>query len=346
MQYIFTTGTTGKEKGIVLSYKNVSVTAESVMCGLKMKKDNIELVTSPLNHAHGLRRYYGNMYNGSTVIIQRSIMDIRSFFANIEEYKVTAIAIVPAALTTVLRLSGNKLSEYSEQIRYIQIGSAPVLEDIVKQLSILLPKTSIYNFYGSSEGGCICVYDLNCENLKIHSIGKPINKTKVIIVDDEHNEIKSSKENTGFIATIGEMNMLGYWKDKEETKKVLINGIVYSNDVAFIDEDGDIILLGRRGDVINVGGNKVSPEEIENAAKKIEGVIDCVCIPIKDKAKGNVPKLFVQLDSNKEFNPIEIRKFLATKLENYKVPAIIEQIKEVPRSFNGKLLRRKLQDLN
>ena len=96
-QMLFTTGTTGKEKGIVLSYKNVSVTAESVMCGLKMKKDNIELVTSPLNHAHGLRRYYGNMYNGSTVIIQRSIMDIRSFFANIEKYGVGG----PAELKTM-----------------------------------------------------------------------------------------------------------------------------------------------------------------------------------------------------------------------------------------------------
>ena len=165
---------------------------------------------------------------------------------------------------------------------------------------------------------------------------------KIVIVDDERNEIASSAENTGLLASMGDMNMLEYWKDEEETKKVLVEGVVYSNDVAYYDEDGEIILLGRKGDVINVGGNKVSPEEIENVTKTMPGIEDCGVIPVEDAIKGNVPKLFVQMERGAEFNSIAIRNYIAGKLEPYKVPVYIEQIERIPRSYNGKLLRKEL----
>ena len=137
--------------------------------------------------------------------------------------------------------------------------------------------------------------------------------------------------------------MVGYWKDEEETRKVLVEGIVYTNDVAYFDEDGDIILLGRKGDVINVGGNKVSPDEIENTVKTMPGIADCGVIPVADAVKGNVPKLFVQLKPGTDFDPVAIRSFLAKKLEPYKIPEYIVQIDKIPRSFNGKLLRKELK---
>ena len=126
---------------------------------------------------------------------------------------------------------------------------------------------------------------------------------------------------------------------------MLIDGAVYSNDIAYFDADGDIILLGRKGDVINVGGNKVAPEEIENVAKKIPGIADCGVVPAEDPHRGSVPKIFVQMAKGAEFDPIFIRSQLAASLEPYKVPVYIEQIALIPRSFNGKLLRKKLLEL-
>ena len=162
-------------------------------------------------------------------------------------------------------------------------------------------------------------------------------------MDDDRRPIEALANQTGLLATKGGMNMLGYWQDEAETQQVLADGIVYSNDIGYVDEDGDVILLGRKGDVINVGGNKVSPEEIENAAKAMAIVADCGCIPVADPAKGQVPKLFVQLAAGAAFDPIAIRTFLAQKLEPYKVPTIIEQIDVIPRSYNGKLLRKELK---
>lgn len=342
-EILFSTGTTGKEKGITILHSNNIALAGNVMHGVEMEKDNVEMIPSPMNHSHGLRRYYANMFNGSTVILLGSVMNIKKFFDNLDTYGVNSMDLVPSALTVVLKLSKDKLAEYQDKIRYIQFGAAPMMEADKIKICQLLPRTRLYNFYGSTESGCICIYDFNRGDDKKHCIGKPAYNAEIIIVDDERKEIVSSAENTGLLASRGGMNMPGYWQDEEETAKVLIDGIVYSNDVAYFDEDGDIILLGRKGDVINVGGNKVSPEEIENVCKTMPGVEDCGVVPFEDATRGTVPKIFVQLSKGTEFDAIAIRSYLASKLEPYKVPVYIEQIDLIPRSYNGKLLRKELK---
>jgi len=344
-EILFSTGTTGKEKGIVITYANNIALAENVIHGVEMEKDNVEMIPSPMNHSHGLRRYYANMYNGSTVIILGSVMNVRRFFANLDTYGVNSIDIVPAALAVVLRLSKEKLSEYSDRIRYIQLGASPLAEQDRQKACRLLPQTRIYNFYGSTESGCTFIYNVNTENSKASCIGKPTYNTAFLTVDDDRNEVKATEANPGLLATSGKMNMLSYWQDEAETAIALKNGIIYSNDICYVDGDGDIILLGRKGDVMNIGGNKVSPEEIENAAKEMDIIEDCGCVPIKDECKGQVPMLFVKIARGSQFDAVAIRKFLSTKLEPFKVPTLICEIDAIPRSFNGKLLRRELLKL-
>ena len=343
-EVLFSTGTTGKEKGIMITHGNNIALAENVIHGVEMEKDNVEMIPSPMNHSHGLRRYYANMYNGCTVVLLGSAMDVRRFFYNLDTYGVNSMDLVPTALVVVLKLSKDKLSEYKDRLRYVQFGAAPMMEDTQEKICELLPNTRLYNFYGSTESGCICIYNFNCKNYKKHCIGKPAYNAEIVIVDDERQPMESSEKNTGLLSSRGKMNMLGYWEDEEETQKVLIDGVVYSNDVAYFDEDGDVILLGRKGDVINVGGNKVSPEEIENVAKKMPGIVDCGVIPVKDQFKGNVPKIFVQMEKGSQFDAVAIRTFLAKNLEPYKVPVYIVEIEQIPRSYNGKLLRKELSN--
>lgn len=342
-EILFSTGTTGKEKGIIINHGNDVALAENVIYGVEMEDDNVEMIPSPMNHSHGLRRYYANMWKGASVVLLGSIMDLRRFFANMDNYGVNSMDVVPTALSVLLKLSKEKLGEYSDVIRYVQLGSAPLMKADNEKLCRLLPKTRVYNFYGSTESGCICIYDINRPEPKESCIGKPAYNAEIIIVDDDRNPITSDAEHTGLLSSRGGMNMVGYYKDPEETEKALQNGVVYSNDIAYVDGDGDIILLGRKGSVINIGGKKVSPDEIEDAAKKIKGVTDSACIPVSDPIKGNVPKLFVVMARGKEFDPVAIREQLAELLEPFKVPKYIEQIDQIPRTFNGKILRRELK---
>lgn len=345
-EILFSTGTTGKEKGIVLTNKNNIALAENVMYGVEMKEDNVEMIPSPLNHSHGLRRYYGNMVKGASVVLITGVMNIKGFFDMMDKYGVNSMDLVPTALTVLLRLSKGRFADYKDVMRYIQFGSAPLADADKETIRTLLPQTHLYNFYGSTESGCICIYDFNDGKDKPKCIGKPAYNAKIVIVDEEHKEIENtSEDNTGLLASFGKMNMSGYWKDEEETSKVMFDGGIYSNDEAYFDEDGDIVLLGRKGDVINVGGNKVSPDEVEDAAKKFDGIEDCGCIGIPDALKGNTPKLFVKMKKGCEFSSAHIRAHLTSQLEPYKVPSVIVEIDEIPRSFNGKLLRRTLRNM-
>ena len=343
-ELLFSTGTTGKEKGIAITNGNNIALAENVMYGVEMKEDNVEMIPSPLNHSHGLRRYYANMVKGATVVLATGVMNVIGFFGLMDKYGVNSMDLVPTALTVLLKLSKGKFAEYKDVMRYIQFGSAP-LSDIDKEIiRTLLPDTHLYNFYGSTESGCICIYDFNDGKDKPKCIGKPTHNARIIIVDEDRNEIEATENNTGLLASFGGMNMKGYWKDEEETAKVMFDGGIYSNDESYFDEDGDIILLGRKGDVINVGGNKVSPDEIEDVVKKLDSVEDCGCIGIPDALKGNTPKLFVQMKKGCAFDSAAVRSHIASELEPYKVPSVIVEIESIPRSFNGKLLRRALRN--
>ena len=342
-EILFSTGTTGREKGIVLTHANEVALAGNVIEGVQMERDNVEMIPSPMNHSHGLRRYYANMYNGSSVVLLGSVLNMKLFLENMDKYRVNSLDLVPSALSVILQLSRDRLAGYRGQIRYIQFGAAPMLEADRLRICELLPDARLYNFYGSTESGCSCLYNFNRPDSKKNCIGRPACNAEIFIVDENRREIASSASNTGLLASRGPMNMLHYWRDPAETEKVLCDGVLYTNDVAYIDEDGDVILLGRKGDVINVGGNKVSPEEIEDVAKHIPGVADCGVIPVDDPGKGSVPKLFVQMAQGVPFDPVAIRNRLSEGLEPYKVPVYIVQIQAVPRSFNGKLLRKELK---
>lgn len=345
-ELLFSTGTTGVEKGIAISHRNNVALAGNVIRGVGIENDNVELIPSPLNHSHGLRRYYANMYAGASVVLVTGVMNVRLFFELMDRYAVNAIDLVPTALSVLLKLSRGQFGLYKGILRYIQFGSAPLVAQDMQNIRGLLPNTRLYNFYGSTESGCIAIYDFNTDHPKDKCIGHPAHNAKIIIVDENRNEIASSPENTGCIASFGPMNMMGYWQDEAETARVMVNGYIYSNDEAYFDQDGDIILLGRRGDVINTGGNKVSPSEIEDAALKIDCVADCGCIGVSDPMKGQVPKLYVQIKAGCAFDPIALRNALAVSLEPYKVPAAIEMIDIIPRSFNGKILRRVLNEIH
>lgn len=344
-ELLFSTGTTGKEKGIVITNGNNIALAENVMFGVEMEEDNVEMIPSPLNHSHGLRRYYANMVKGATVVLATGVMNVIGFFGLMDKYGVNSMDLVPTALTVLLKLSKGKFADYKDVMRYIQFGSAPLSDGDKETIRTLLPDTHLYNFYGSTESGCICIYDFNDGKDKPKCIGKPTHNAKIVIVDEERKEIGAIENNTGLLASFGGMNMKGYWKDDEETARVMFEGGIYSNDESYFDEDGDIILLGRKGDVINVAGNKVSPDEIEDVVKKMHGVEDCGCIGISDPLKGNTPKLFVQMKKGCAFDSTAIRAFIAGELEPYKVPSVIEEIELIPRSFNGKLLRRALRNI-
>lgn len=346
-EILFSTGTTGKSKGIVLTHGNDTALAENVYTGVEMKPDNIEMIPMPTSHSHGLRRTYANLANGSSVVFIDGITLLKRVFKMMDEYKVTAMDLSPSMLSIIFKLSRDRLGEYADQLDYIQLGSAPLSEEDREHLARLLPRTRLYNFYGSTEAGCSCLLNFNGSDKPKGCIGKPAVNSNFIVVDENRKVIESSPDNLGFLASSGTNNMKEYFKAPELTKEAMPDGdYIYTKDLGYIDEDGYIYMLGRKDDVINYGGVKISPEEIESVVMKHPSVKDCACIPIKDKLSGQAPKLYIVLKEDAEYDAKEFKTFLAESIDANKQPARIEQIDEIPRTYNGKIIRKELIALN
>lgn len=347
-EILFSTGTTGKSKGIVLTHGSNVAIAENVCTGVGMKPDNVELIPMPTSHSHGLRRTYGNIVNGSSVVFVDGIMLLKKVFKMMDDYGVTSMDLSPSMLGIIFKLSGDRLGDYADVLDYIQLGSAPLSDKDKAHLSTILPNTRLYNFYGSTEAGCSCLMDFNEAATDGNPraggcIGKPAVNAQFIVVDEDRREIQSSIDNPGFLASKGKINMKEYFKAPELTREAMPDGdYIYTKDLGYIDEDGYIYMLGRKDDVINYGGVKISPEEIESMVIRSDMIADCACVPVDDPLTGQAPKLFIVLDGNQEYDAKAFKVFLSEVLDANKQPKYIEIIDEIPRTFNGKIKRKDL----
>ncbi len=342
-EILFTTGTTGKSKGVVMCHGADVAVAQNVIYGVEMKKDNVEVIPMPLNHSFALRRYYANMVNGSCAILLDGVIFFNSFFECFEKYGATSAALAPSALSILLKIAKNRFADCREKIDYLQLGSAHLPENEKKQIKSLLPDARLYNIYGSSEAGCSCVLNFNTSDDLPYCIGKPTANSKIVFVDENGNETEACADSPARLITGGEMLMKEYYGDKALTDETLINSFVYSNDVGYKDKNGRVFMLGRMDDVIICGGNKIAPADVEAVCLEYEGVTDCALIGKADKLMGQIPKLFVVVNEN--YDEDEMIQFLTERLEAFQVPKAVQIIDEIPKTYNGKTLRKNLQNL-
>ena len=141
------------------------------------------------------------------------------------------------------------------------------------------------------------------------------------------------------------MMMKGYYREPELTAETIKDGYVVTNDLSYFDKDGFVYLLGRIDDVINCAGTKIAPTEIEEVAIKCPGLADVAAIGVPDPVSGEVVKLFVVMEQGAQFDPVAINKFLLERLEAYKTPKIITELESIPKTYNGKILRRELKKM-
>lgn len=341
---LFTTGTTGSSKGVVMLHRGEVGIAGNVIEGTSMKKGNVEIIPMPLNHSFGIRRYQSDMVNGGTVCLMDGMVFIGTLWKLVEKYGATSMAISPASLGMIFHLSDERIADYADQLDYIQIGSAPLAEADKEKLLRLLPDTRLYNFYGSSEAGCACILEFSGNGNKTGCIGRPTVNSIVRFTDDAGNVVENgSPEAPALLSWGGSIVMEGYYNDPDLTAETLVGGYVRTKDLAYLDEDGDCILVGRADDVINYGGSKISPAEIENLARGYEYIDDVAFTSISDPITGELPVILViQKDG---YDEAEFERFLTDRLESYKLPRKYIYVDNIPKTFKGSVLRKEVRKL-
>ncbi len=341
-EVLYTTGTTGKSKGIMISNKANVALAENILHGVCMKKGNVEFIPLPISHSHGLRCCYANMLNGGTIVLMDGLLNIKKAFSLIDKFSVTSMDLSPAATSMIIKLSKGTFWNYANQLDYIQIGTAPLSETLKNEMIDNLPNVRLYNFYGSTEAGRSCVLEFSKESGKNNCIGKPTKNSRIVFTDENRNITEATKEKPGLLATYGNMNMLGYLNNEDLTATTMNDGYVFSNDLGYMDQDGYVYVIGRVDDVITYNGIKIAPDEIEGIATSYAEIMDACCVPVTDKVYGQIPKLFISINKSIEYDQNGFLEYLKEHIDSNKVPKQIEVIDEIPRTYNGKLLRREL----
>lgn len=339
-EILFTTGTTGNPKGVSLSYNNVYASASNINQFIKNEENDVELLGLPICHSFGLGRIRCNLIKGATLVILGSFANVRLVLKTIEQYHVTGFGVVPAAWAYIRKISGTRIAQYAPQIRYIEIGSAAMPMATKQELLQLFPNTRICMHYGLTEASRSVFLEFHDEK-HLDSIGKPVTSSvDVQIFDSEGNVVPAGQK--GEICVKGNMVLKRYLSD-DDNKGAFWGDYMRTGDCGYQNDDGYIYLLGREKELINVGGKKVSPMEVEDAICSL-GVGDCVCVPMKDESgiMGELVKCYILKDST-TMSFEEIAEGLASKLEFYKRPTKYEWIDSIPKTASGKKQRVNLK---
>ena len=338
-EIVFTTGTTGKSKGVMLASSCLDEYLHTMSSTFRLDEESVFLLTTPLNHVGGMHRIHQCMAAGSTLIMMDGIRNLKLFFQYANEYGVTHTYLPPASVKMIITLAKKELAKLDGKITFIYTASAPFPVADIQKLIELMPHTHLHQGYGSSETGSVCNCCYNAPGESVDCLGKPYPNVEVVLRDENGNEVTGPYQE-GVIRSRSKMNMLGYYNEPELTAGVLKDGFVYSNDLMFFDDRGKLHFAGRGDDVINVRGFKVAPTEVENVALQYPGILECICIPYDDALLGHVIKLLVRTEDGKEPDKEALAKYLSDNLEPYKIPKYIEQVDEIIKTANGKINRR------
>ena len=338
-QIIFTTGTTGKAKGVMLQHKYITGSA-FMSDEIPYGPDTVMVLCSPMNHILSIGRCTSVLLHGGTVVLLDGLTDLGGLYAAFARHKANAMALTPSALAYIIALSGDEFVKYAAQIAFIEIGGEKLPRRRQTDLIALLPGVRMFNMYGSTENGATCYYEFSKYGATENRIGKPERPTEIIFLDDCWRERAATRDDPAFIAVRSDRQMKGYWRDAAATDKVKRGNLIMMSDYGYRDEEGFVCLSGRAGDVIISGGHKINPTEVENAALESSCVAECVCVGQKDAVFGNLVKLLVVVKEGEKLDKAALKKYLVGHLESFKVPRIIELTEKIKRNGNGKIDRR------
>lgn len=337
---LFTTGTTGLPKGVALSFQNEFAAAMNINQFIGNSINDVELMALPISHSFGLGRIRCVLSKGATLVMLGSFASMKKFYKTFEEQHITGFGMVPASWAYILKMSGERIGKFADQIKYIEIGSAFMSAENKYKLMSLLPKTRICMHYGLTEASRSAFISFQDDKNHLDSVGKASPNTDIKIFNERGIPVKDGDK--GEICVKGKHVCSKYWGlSVENFRKDFFGDYFRTGDWGYKDIEGYIHMVSRLKEIINVGGKKVSPIEVEEALNTIEGIDESACISIHDDVLGEVVKAFVVGRDIPDAK--EIKTILMKKLENYKVPAFIEQIKEIPKTQNGKIQRLKLK---
>lgn len=337
---MYSSGTTGNPKGIILSHGNILYEGYSLARAFGIDGNTTSMVSNPLFFSGGLfPAFMSTFCAGGTIVLNKKFSKSR-FWQRIEKHKVNFTAVVPTMLSILLNPPDDTLKYNLENCRFIACGAAPLPIELLKRFEQTF-HIRIHDIYGLTENtGILSFNPLDLRERRIGSVGLPLDINEIKIFDKNDNELEPYKE--GEIVARGPNIFKGYFKLEEQTREALKNGWLHTGDLGYKDNDGYLYITGRIKEIIKKGGELISPVAIDNVFYRRSNVKDSATIGVPDKIYGEEIVTFVVLKESSKTSKKELLDFCKMHVAEFKCPKEIIFVDEIPKTPSGKVLRREL----
>jgi long-chain acyl-CoA synthetase len=342
-EIIFTSGSTGTPKGVMISHLNISSNTDSIVKYLKLTSNDIIEVVLPFFYCYGLSLFHTHLKVGGSVVLNNTFVLLGSVIDDLKKYRCTGFAGVPSHYQILLRKSKTFSKTVFPDLKYVTQAGGKLHNVFIEEFTESFPDIKFIVMYGQTEATARLSF-LPPEFLKskIGSIGKAIPGVTLMVLNEQNNPDEIGE--VGELVAKGDNIMSGYFNDPEGTKEVLRDGWLYTGDMAKVDQDGFIYLVSRKKEIIKVGGNRVSPKEIEEIILSFSEVVDCTIEGIYHELLGEAIKATVVLTCSNDKLQME-EKILTRcreKLTRYKVPQVLEFANNLHINSTGKKLKNNI----
>ncbi|MEA2048365.1 MAG: long-chain-fatty-acid--CoA ligase [Campylobacterota bacterium] len=339
----YTSGTTGKPKGAMLSHKNIFSNGQSGAMTINVKPRDRAIVFLPMFHSFTFS--IGVMlplYVGASMVIIKSLQPFSNIFKQTLMKRVTLFFGIPDVYNALAKAKLPWYFMWFNAIRAFISGAAPLQTKTLNAMDKKFRRATLLEGYGLSEASpAVCMNTFKQQ--KEGSVGTALHGYEMKIVDEELNEVDYGM--IGDIIVKGDNVMQGYLNRPLETQETIINGWLLTGDMGYMDDEGFLFIVDRKKDLIISKGINIYPREIEEVIDLYEGVGASAVIGIMDERSGEVPIVYIELEEGVEhIDETGLKKYMQGSLANYKIPKQIHFIEELPKNATGKVLKRLLKE--
>lgn len=339
---VYTSGSTGNPKGVMLSHRNLVSNMHAVVQYLQLTPEDRVMMVLPHFYIYGLSLLLTHTLAGGSVVMDNRFMYPNTVLQNMVDTGVTGFSGVPSTFTILLARSMVREMSFPA-LRYVTQAGGAMTPAVQQQVADVFSPARLFIMYGATEAAPRLSY-LEPEDLprKWGSIGKAVAGVELYVADGKGERLPAGRE--GEFVARGPNITSGYWKDPEASAAVLRNGLYFTGDLGTEDEEGFLYVTGRSRDIIKVKGFRVSPREIEERLLELDGVLEAAVIGISDDVLGEAPIAYVV--SVGGGGPAEdfLRRTLQERLASYKVPTGFVFLETLPRNASGKIDKQVLRE--
>ncbi len=337
---VYTSGTTGKPKGAMLTHANMTYALEVAEAAFRVQPHDRFLGVLPLCHIYGMTAVMlGALAGGGTLVIVEKF-EAEVVLDLLERERITVLPVVPAMYQFMLMAMEERRYDLSS-VRVCVSGASSLPVEIFTKIEQSFGAPLIEG-YGATEVSCIATFNRPDGVRKIGSVGLPFEGMELAIVDESGAHLPAGPDNVGEIAIKGRNVMAGYYQQPQATAESIRDGWFFTGDLGYKDEDGFVYIVGRKKEMIIRGGQNIYPREIEEVISRMKCVAEVAVIGVPDRLMGERVKAVVVARPGAAVSEDDVKRHCAEHLAEYKVPRLVEFVPVLPRNSTGKVLKRLL----